>query len=647
MPSEVYVDREGNLDSALPVPFRDLRRHALDYARKKGKPIFPLNGKRPITLNGFKAATTDAAIIDEWWTQHPRANIGMPTGAASGCVVLDIDPRNRGDDSLYELETEHGALPDTLEVLTGGGGRHLYFRYPSSGALACVSGLADGIDLKADGGYVVMPPSVHPETRQPYRWEVSSIRPPASLPEWLAALVQSGHRREGRAPALPAVIPQGQRHAMLLSLGGSMRRRGAGEQTILGALVSENARCRPPLAEDELREIARSVARYEPGTLTTVAGQPEQRPTATIVCRTAAEFAALTPEDTEWIAAPWVAAGAITELDGAVKAAGKTTFALALARAAIDGAPFLDQPTVRTPVVYLTEQPDSSFRQALRRAGVLDSRDLHIISWKDTVGIPWPEVCRQAVERCQAVRARLLIVDTLGQFAGLRGDAENDSGHALEALLPLQEASAARGLAVFCGRHDRKGGGAVGESGRGSSAYAGVVDVVMRLHRPEGNVGPNLRVIDSLSRFDGTPPSLVVELVRDSGRDEYVSHGAEADLALRVEEAKILQDLPDDGAEVLAPALLGEHPPGTRSRALKGLLADGRVYRSGQGKKGSPYSYRKAVPTGSNTEDDSLPLQSEFGGNYPSLGAALEGNPEMLLGEAHTSATGIPSKLQA
>src|SRR6185436_12737761 len=91
-------------------------------------------------------------------------------------------------------------------------------------------------------------------------------------------------------------------------------------------------------------------------------------------------------------------------------------------------------------------------------------------------------------------------VDTVSQFAGLRGDAENNSGDALAAIEPLQEA-AAQGLAVIAVRHERKGGGEVGESGRGSSAFSGAVDIVVAIRRGEGQTKPTVRVLHTLSRF--------------------------------------------------------------------------------------------------------------------------------------------------
>src|SRR6266849_8948705 len=84
-------------------------------------------GKHPIASvapRGFLEATIDEKTIRRWWAEHPTANIATPT---DWCIVLDIDRRHGGEQTLATLEQQHGALPDTATVLTGGGGQHRYF----------------------------------------------------------------------------------------------------------------------------------------------------------------------------------------------------------------------------------------------------------------------------------------------------------------------------------------------------------------------------------------------------------------------------------------------------------------------------------------------------------------------------------------
>src|SRR5438105_11053969 len=148
---------------------------------------------------------------------------------------------------------------------------------------------------------------------------------------------------------------------------------------------------------------------------------------------TAAEFAKKAPEEVPWIVSPWVAQGCLTELDGKVKLAGKTTFVTWMVRALLRGADFLGFPTRECRVVWLTEQPEASFRETLRRAGLLESEDLFLLFWKHTLGMKWDHIVQAAAEYAGSKGAGLLIIDTVSQFARLSGDRENNSGDQLEA----------------------------------------------------------------------------------------------------------------------------------------------------------------------------------------------------------------------
>jgi len=150
---------------------------ALGYA-KRGWAVFPAwEGKKvPATRHGFKNATTDKATIVRWWTRHPAANVAIATGAISGLVVLDVDPRSGGDESLAEHERAHGSLATTLRAKTGGGGQHIFFQLPEH--VVVKSGkLAPGLDVKADGGYVIASPSTHPSGGT-YAWTSNPNRTP-------------------------------------------------------------------------------------------------------------------------------------------------------------------------------------------------------------------------------------------------------------------------------------------------------------------------------------------------------------------------------------------------------------------------------------------------------------------------------------
>lgn len=312
--------------------------------------------------------------------------------------------------------------------------------------------------------------------------------------------------------------------------------------------------------------------------------------------RSAAEIVTQLAEGVEWCWRPYVAFGAITEVVGRAKAAGKTTFVMHMCRAIVGGLDFLGGATIRTPIVFLTEQPPVSLRAVLERTGLSERDDVRILQWRDTRGTTWPEIVAAAVDECRRIGARLLIVDTLPAFAGLRGDAENDAGAALAALEPLQVA-AADGLAVVVVRHERKGGGDVGESARGSSAFTGAVDIVGRLARQDNPVRPTIRVLSALSRFDETPPELVIELT-DEG---YVSLGEEAAVAFaeaRQGLLSILPDAPDHGMTVPEIIDAGGGRRSTVQDAIRVLMDTFRIERVGSGHRGDPHRFRRIAAGG-------------------------------------------------
>jgi len=188
---------------------------ALQYVARRWR-VFPLvpRTKRPATQHGVADATTDAEILRAWWSRSPAAGVAIATGACSGLVVLDVDPRSGGDESLIELEERFGPLPETAISLTGGGGTHYLFAHPGIHVpnRTALGGLT-GLDLKGDGGYVCAPPSLHPNGRV-YVWNVMAHPddvPLAPCPSVLLRLADArresprrsytGGRWDGRTPA--------------------------------------------------------------------------------------------------------------------------------------------------------------------------------------------------------------------------------------------------------------------------------------------------------------------------------------------------------------------------------------------------------------------------------------------------------------
>lgn len=151
-------------------------------------------GKHPILQHGLTDASADQRVIEAWWKRWPNANVAIRTGAASGLVVVDIDPP-QGLESLDALERLHPPIGRELVVETGRGGVHLYMAHPGDGvriANRASSVLGPGIDVRGDGGYVIAPPSRHVSGRA-YQWQ--TIGNPSVPPSWLVEMLTADKLR--------------------------------------------------------------------------------------------------------------------------------------------------------------------------------------------------------------------------------------------------------------------------------------------------------------------------------------------------------------------------------------------------------------------------------------------------------------------
>ena len=187
---------------------------ALAYASKQVRVIPIKQGEKRPPMQGWQnAATTNPATIRQWFEgQFKDCGLGIATGEFRDryLVVIDIDDREtyKGSDTLNDLEQLHGKLPDTVEVITGSGGRHIYFltdqpiRNEASGRLGV------GIDIRAIGGQVLAPPTVHPNGRT-YEWvEGRSIAEhrPADMPLWMVLILTAKPAEETPPATQPTPI---------------------------------------------------------------------------------------------------------------------------------------------------------------------------------------------------------------------------------------------------------------------------------------------------------------------------------------------------------------------------------------------------------------------------------------------------------
>ncbi|MDP9357332.1 MAG: bifunctional DNA primase/polymerase, partial [Chloroflexota bacterium] len=224
--------------------------------------------KHPRTQNGLTSATTDEAQIRRWWGMWPTANVAVRTGAVSGIAVIDVDGP-AGWQAIHEAERRRGPLPPTVMAQTGGGGSHLVYAHPGRHVRTRQKVLA-GVDIRGDGGYVLVEPSQH-ASGNAYRWTKGHSphdHPPAALPPaWVDLLCppqqerpQEGPRPSGSRPLSDADIAaavellaphyeEGIRHDLTLHLAGWLAQQGYAEMA--------TARLIERLAGDDPERIAR------------------------------------------------------------------------------------------------------------------------------------------------------------------------------------------------------------------------------------------------------------------------------------------------------------------------------------------------------------------------------------------------------
>ena len=259
----------------------ELKEAALHYA-ELGLAVFPLipRDKKPLTENGFKNATTDPEKIENWWTIHPNANIGIATGQMSGgvCAIdMDID-KEEGKDGYHNFgdwcDDNFLILPDSWLSITGRGGYHLFYR--STFPVPSKIGWLEDVDIRADGAYIVAPPSVHPNGTR-YEWEQDPdeyeiITTDDIDVEYVFNSVIAANKANKSAPLkVPEVIPKGHRDEFMFKLACKYQAMGMTDEVMLVALRKENElRCKPPLTDKEIEKKVEQAQKYKKGEIVSV-----------------------------------------------------------------------------------------------------------------------------------------------------------------------------------------------------------------------------------------------------------------------------------------------------------------------------------------------------------------------------------------
>lgn len=227
-------------------------------------------GKQPLVAwRTFQSKRPTPDEVRDWFEQWPVANVGIVTGQISNLVVLDVDRAHHGEDSLADLVARFGPLPATVTALSGGGGRHYYFAATADPQpLRSRVGLTEGIDIRAEGGVVVAPPSRHASGGR-YQWITapSDTMSPAPIPRWLVNLVRNprphaGHGVHHWRRIAAEGVGEGARNSTIASFTGHLLWCGVDPEVIKELLLCWNrVRARPPLDDEEVLRTIESIRR--------------------------------------------------------------------------------------------------------------------------------------------------------------------------------------------------------------------------------------------------------------------------------------------------------------------------------------------------------------------------------------------------
>jgi len=561
---------------------------ALEYCNRGLSiiPIKPRDKKPLIAWEEFQGRRANEAEIRGWFDKWGEINLGVVTGEVSGLIVIDIDSeeaagvlkKHAGDYDLKAVPRSHT-----------GKGWQLFFRHPG-GKVQNRAGILPNLDCRGDGGYVVVPPSVHPNGRT-YKWEVPLNGELPKLPQQLFSLITSDNgtgqeprERFNTAQAL-AGVPEGKRDESLFKLACKLRHADV-PIDMAERLIQEAAQnCQPPFSESmALEKVHRAYDQYPPGaTPSDPILFPHPRENAVrkeIKLQTWEEFLSTTPEEREYTINGILPDSGLAVLLGRGKH-GKSTLVTHVCRAVAAGQVFLDRQTKVKPVVYVNYEMAEDYLQTLLRAG-----DCPIGAY--IVNRPEPILTLDTIEYIMGQVENgpgMMVIDSFRGAFKLQGEAENLSGGAGVLLRQLQDLAINKGWLIILIHHSNRGSREGTDSVSGTSDWIAAPDVLWSWSRPDPDKSGTLTIEGRIPPVEPMAVKLTLE-----GCDYTGTVREDKD---QTDRAEILAALTDEGqtADVIAEAT--GKPAGTVRKRLDGLYKEGRVDREGAGKKNDAFRWVK------------------------------------------------------
>ncbi len=565
----------------------DTLKHALGLTTF-GFSIIPIDGKTKKPLIEWQKYQTIPATkeeIKDWFEKYPEAGIAIVTGKISGICVVDIDPRNNQD-----WENALFIKYDTVSVKTGGGGYHYYFAYPKEG-IKSHPGFIKGVDFKSDGGYVICPPSKHP-SGETYEWIKSPSK--AKILELPFGIKETIERSTLNSPStfdLSSLggVPEGQRNEVAAKVVGKLLRNATQQDLPLvwQLFISWNEKNIPPMKESELKSVFDSIWTKEqlaPKQISNNVGNPYRG--GGFLSSVPIHISELTEElsQLDWIWEGYLAKGHLSFFSALWKV-GKSTLISYLLKAIQEEKEFAGKIVKPTKVLILSEESKNTW--ARRKEDLNLTGDIYLSCRPVRTKLTekeWLHLIEDKVAFCTSKGIELLIIDTVSTFWSVRDEGNNPELDA--ALLPLN-IFLEKGICVMIVHHFRKSGGSEGTATRGGGGIGSRADILIEYTRlnPESVNDPQ-RVLRSYSRFEETPPELVIELTADG----FIPRGTKSEVSkeLKMQNVlKILQEQANLTVKEIAQAWDTDlHGPRPTDRTIRNyiytLLNERRINQTGK-----------------------------------------------------------------
>ncbi len=522
--------------------------YAEEYARL-GLPVIMVKkkAKESAQMDWVNTATTDPAVAHEWWKGNNRLfNIGIVMGDRAGIIDIETDTHGEtdGEDSLKAYMEKAGAdLPNTWMFKSGSGGIHRLFRCDtpvSSGA-----GILPGVDVRANGGYAVVPPSIHPNGNF-YEW-LEGMNPtafpdgPADLPACLLKLLTVKNDDGTGTPfELPEKITKGERDETLFKMAASLRaREELTEEEILATLNSINEnRCDPPLTTKQVEKIAKSVGKYDPGSST----HSKRLKVPELDVQSARDLQEEDLPPIRWIVADLIPQG-LTLLASPPKY-GKSWWVLDLCLSVAAGDRFMNHSTEKTGCLYLALE-DSKNRLQSRINRLTYNAPAPIgFNYSLTAGSIDNGLIEQLEKYLKAnPKTGLIVIDTLQKVKGEKGKNESAYADDYRQMSLLKRLADDHAICILLVHHLKKGrtDGDAFESISGTNAIFGSADTALVIRKERRT---DKEALLHVTGRDVTADDAVIEFNPDSCRWECKGSAEEIEarrLALEYENDPLVR----------------------------------------------------------------------------------------------------------